>query len=218
MYNRDYKIFGKDGYFHVFNRGNAKMDIFKDDNDYKAFLFRLKENLFPEKVPESARKPLTSHSYVRKLLPSGAFSLLAYCLMPNHFHLLLRQNAGLTISKLMLKVCGGYSKIFNKKYNRIGSLFQDQYKTVRVETDSQLLWLSSYIHNNPKTAGLVKESEDWQWSSYPDYIGLRQGILADKSFVLGMVNTGLNQYQKFVLESFEKIEEKKDLEYLLLDN
>lgn len=216
MNTRDYKILAENGYYHIFNRGVGKMDIFKDPFDKQNFLLRMKENLFPEMVPISVRKA-SPGGYFRKLLPSGAFTLLAYCLMPNHFHFLLRQNTALPISKFMLKVCGSYVKYFNLRHERVGSLFQDQYKAVRVETDSQLLWLSAYIHNNPRVAGLVEDLNNHPWNSYLDYLNSDNETIVDKAFILGMMANEEQQYKKFVSDACEKIKERKDLENLFLD-
>ena len=227
MNNRDYKIFAPNNYYHVFNRGNAKQDIFLDDEDRKFFLLRLQEYLFPSMaLLEGANEGRLSggaglvaerHTpYLRKALPPEAFCLLCYCLMPNHFHFLIKQNGNLPIGKLVSKVCTSYSKYFNKKYQRVGSVFQSPFRSVLVETDPQLLWLSAYIHNNPKTAGLVADLKDYKWSSYPDYIGFRQGNLCDKNFILKQF-AGVNEYKKFVDDAFEKIKQRKDLENILLD-
>ena len=156
------------------------MNIFKDDQDYRVFISRLTENLFPNRKTISLEGRLQGKShtpYLRKLLPDGVFSLVAYCLMPNHFHLLLKQNTELPLSKLILKVCSSYSKYFNKKYERVGALFQDRFKTECVDKNEYLLWLSSYIHLNPRIANLVKSDLDWKWSSYPEYLDHFSGNL-----------------------------------------
>lgn len=222
MKNRDYKIFAPNNYYHVYNRGVGKQDIFLDDEDRKFFLNRLKENLFPaeKRVPLlQGGKPssfVKGKIYIRKTLPTGAFSLISYCLMPNHFHFLIRQNENLPISKLIAKLCTGYSMYFNKKTERVGSLFQGAFKAILVDSDSYLLWLTAYIHQNPTTAGLVKNPEDYQWSSYLDYIESRNGMLCAKDSVTGQFSN-IAEYRKFVEESFEKIKQRKELEYLLLD-
>ena len=227
MNNRDYKLFAPNTFWHVFNRGNAKHDIFLDDEDYRFFLSRLKEYLYPPKAAFFLEDRLQgsqgsvvaeSHTpYMRKGLPPESFSLLSYALMPNHYHFLIKQLAQVPISKLISKVCTSYSKYFNKKYDRVGHVFQDKFKAVLVTNDSQLMWLSAYIHNNPKTAGLVEDLQGYQWSSYLDYMGLRQGTLCDKHFILKMFQGNIEAYQKFVENSLEKTKELKDLENLLLD-
>lgn len=216
---RDYKKFAPNCYYHIFNRGNGKQDIFFDDEDRKFFILRLRENLFPTQFRET--HPVKSRingrwQYKRKTLPDGAFTLLCYCLMPNHFHLLIRQNALVNINKLISKVCTSYSKYFNKKYEKVGHVLQDKFKAVLVVSDPQLLWVSAYIHQNPQVAGLVSKLQDFVWSSYPDYAGIRNGSLCDLTMLISMVG-GTEQYKKFVGESYEKIKERKDIEHLLLD-
>jgi len=228
MNNRDYKHFAPNTFWHIYNRGVGKMDIFNDTPDYAIFIVRMDENFHSKIALPDGHHPDGAHlggasmvaeahtPYIRKALPPESFSLLAYTLMPNHFHFIVRQNTGLPISKLVLKICGSYSKYYNKKYERVGSLFQDQFKAVLIDNDAYLLWLSAYIHNNPKTAGLVKDLKDYPWSSYLDYIGLRQGTLCDKDFILKQF-ANVDAYRKFVGDAYEKIKGRKDLKNLLLD-
>ncbi|MDE1924616.1 MAG: transposase [Patescibacteria group bacterium] len=211
MANRDYKNFAMGECYHVFNRGTGKMDIFKDAADYGFFLKRLKENLYPDTWAPSA-----GDRYVRKLLPAGAFDLVCYCLMPNHFHLCIRQNTELPISALMVKVCGGYSKYFNRKYSRVGSVLQDQFKSAHADTNEYLLWLSAYIHQNPQVAGLVGDLISYPWSSYPEYVQEQEGMRCKKDLLLEQFKNK-NQYCAFVADSFDSIKNKKDLAHLLID-
>lgn len=192
------------------------MDIFKDEEDYLFFLSRMKEYLLPELSRRAPSAGAGSARYVRKSLPEGAFTLVAYCLMPNHFHFLIRQNTELSISTLMLGLCGGYSKYFNKKYKRVGSLFQDQFKAVHVDSNEYLLWLSAYIHQNPTIARLVAKLSKYKFSSYPDYCWDRGGVLCDKSLILEQFSNA-DAYAKFVADSYETIKNRKDLERLLID-
>lgn len=215
MNYRDYKIFFPGGVYHIFNRGVNRQDICRTDSDYSLFLWRLKEQIL------SIPLPLAKHnSYRRKVFQPGLFQMLAYCIMPNHFHLLVRQLGDTPVSELLLRVMTGYSKVFNIKYERIGSLFQDQFKMVRAETDEQLLWLSAYIHQNPKVAGLVQDLYRWPWSSYLDYVGGRGGQLAQTSYILGFPEFlgSAAAYKEFVDNTYQKIKDRKDLEILLLDN
>jgi REP element-mobilizing transposase RayT len=161
------------------------MDIFRDEEDFKVFLFRLKENLFPELIK---KKDFPKSAYRRKTLPFNSFDLIAYCLMPNHFHLLIKQNSDVSISVLMLKLCSGFSKYFNKKYDRVGSLFQDQFKAVLINKNEQLLWTSLYIHENPLKAEIVNDLSKYKWSSYLDYIGLQNNNICKKEIILEQFN------------------------------
>ena len=187
------------------------MVIFKDNQDYRVFISRLKENLYPNlKVNplDGAHRGRSHTPYIRKLLPEGAFLLIAYCLMPNHFHLLLKQNSRIPLSKLILKVCGSYSKYFNKKYNRVGSLFQDQFKTERVDNNEYLLWLSAYIHLNPRVANLVRDDLKWEWSSYKEYLDISANTLCDRKIISDQFSNP-KMYQKIVNDAFSPIKSKK---------
>jgi len=196
MKNRDYKQFEKDGIYHIYNRGVGKMKIFEDDKDFRVFLHRLKENLFPEKK-KAENFILKKKVYERKLLPPKSFDLICYCLMPNHFHLLMQQKTDLPISKLVSKICTGYSMYFNKKHDRIGTLFQDAFKAVRIENNEQLLWISLYIHGNPQKSKLVEKPENYKWSSLLDYIKLSHNTLCKKDILLGQFNSSESYFKYF---------------------
>ena len=150
----------------------------------------------------------------RKSFPIGAFSLLSYCLMPNHFHFLIRQNSDTSIATLMLNLWTGYSKYFNKKYERVGSFFQDQFKAVHVDNDNYLKWLSAYIHQNPTVAGLVETPTLYPYSSYKEYLG-ETGI-SEPKFILQQFSS-LQEYEIFVSHSLSQIEERHDLREFLID-
>jgi len=170
------------------------MDIFKKEYDFRVFLFRLKENLFPD---QKNRPSLSKSERRRKPLPPNSFDLISYCLMPNHFHLLIRQKTNLPITKLISKICTGYSKYFNKEYKRIGAVFQDQFKAVLIENNEQLLWTSFYIHKNPLEAKLVKFLENYKWSSYLDYCDLESNKLCNKSIILGQFKSPISYLKYF---------------------
>lgn len=201
--NRDYKIFEAGETYHLYNRGVGKIPIFRDEEDHKVFLYRLWENLYPELSTKIKRK--SRNDYRRKELPSGSFDLICYCLMPNHFHFLIRQNTDLPLTVLISKICTGYSKLFNKKYERVGSLFQDQFKAVRIESNEQLLWTSIYIHQNPIKAELVDDLSIYRWNSYLDYVGVQPGNLCKKELILDQYNSP-SSYLKFFLNKKENIE------------
>lgn len=194
---RDYKQFGPDTLYHIYNRGTAKGEIFLDKEDHALFISRLHECLYPEEVDIAAMRK--QRLFVRSLLPSGAFDLICYCLMPNHFHLLIHQKTDLSPSKLLSKLCTSYSKVFNKKYDRIGALFQDQYKAVPITSNAQLLWISAYIHNNPLKAGLTQKLETYSYSSYPDFVGLRNGTLCKKNIIMDICDNSPASYNKHIM-------------------
>ncbi len=217
MKNRDYKRFSKDGIYHVFNRGVGKMKIFLDDQDCAVFLSRLRENLFPKEIN---RKELSRLERRRKALPPNSFSLVSYCLMPNHFHLVIQQATDLPITILMSKVCTSYSMYFNKKYKRVGGLFQDQFKAVLVENNPQLLWVSFYVHKNPLEAHIVKEIEEYKWSSYPEYSSRGEQSLCKRELLLEQFDSpeSFVRHFKESLISEETNYKMIDMQELLIDD
>lgn len=147
-------------YYHVYNRGVNKRRIFLDDEDYSVFLNLLKRYLSDKPVSDKKRR-----EYVWL---HNEIELLAFCLMPNHFHLLLYQISESAMTTLLRGVCTSYTGYFNKKYNRIGHLFQDRFKASMVTNDGYLHHISRYIHRNPH------DYANWEYSSYPNYLGKQQ--------------------------------------------
>jgi putative transposase len=173
-----------DGYYHVYNRGVEKRTIFQDYQDYAVFINCLKNYLTP-KVESNLRQRLVDISLssqernklwhlLRLNNYSTTITLLAYCLMPNHYHFLLKQqHSERSIAKFMSSLGTRYTMYFNKKYQRTGSLFESTYKAVLVSSDSQFLELTKYIHRQAiSMQGFTLQGD--QPSSYEDYIGLRK--------------------------------------------
>lgn len=187
MNNRDYKKFLPGTIFHVYNRGNNKEKIFFDEQDYRAFLFRLGLCLgFIEE--ELNKEKLIAMPYSRIRITDTVknnFKLYAFSLMPNHFHLLIEQVGDISISKLISKICTSYSKYANKKHKRVGHIFQDKFKAVLIENNPQLMWTSSYIHMNAVKDGLVKHPSEYKWSSFNDYVSDRNLPIISKELLLG---------------------------------
>jgi len=175
--------FVKGEYYHVFNRGNRKEDIFRDDQDKRIFLRRVKE-------------------YKDEFF----IVVLAYCLMPNHFHLILRQGGGGSISKFLQKALLSYSVYFNKKYDIVGRLFQGPFKAKHIAEESYLLQLSRYIHLNPielMSYNQTRSLARYLWSSYPEYLGIIKNGICEKEMILGYfskTNPNLS-YKNFVEQS-----------------
>lgn len=134
------------GVYHVYMRGINKQTIFEEDRDCVRFIRTL------------YRYRLTCH-----------FELYAYCLMGNHFHLLLKEGVD-RVDQIISKISGSYVFWYNHKYERTGSLFQDRFGSVPVETDAHLLSEIRYILRNPVKAGLVKNPIDYPWSNLKDYL------------------------------------------------
>lgn len=189
MQTRDYKQCAPGEYYHIYNRGNAKDAVFFDHNDYVFFLLRLRQNLAPDGHEPRMFRPL----------PIGSFSLVAYCLMPNHFHFLIRQNSDIPTGKLIGKVCTSYSKYFNLKYSHIGHVFQDQFKQVPVLDNRYLRWLSLYIHLNPVIAKIATKAQAYPYSSARNYLEPNNRGLVTDPIVLDQFADS-NAYQEFLHE------------------
>ncbi len=156
--------------WHIYNRGNDKRSIFLDEQDYKVFLNYLKCSLLKE-LSEDFRKEVVDILKVERLRRQRLYEkveLLAYCLMPNHFHLELYQSSGDGISKLIKSVMTAYVMYFNDKYKRQGHLFQGIYKAVEVKSEPYYQHLSRYIHLNP--VDIVGSYKDYEYSSYKYYV------------------------------------------------
>ncbi|MFH1536285.1 MAG: transposase [Patescibacteria group bacterium] len=185
------KAYLSNSYYHIYNRGVEKRPIFQDDQDRAVFLSYLKTYLMPKdeaklkRIIADEKSPWKEKDQALKLLRlnnfHGEITLLAYCLMPNHFHLLIKQKSPESIDKFMNSHATRYTMYFNKKNKRVGSLFQNVYKAVGVESDAQLLYLTSYIHRNPLAIKSRKSASQGdalrtyfsQPSSLPEYLGMR---------------------------------------------
>lgn len=160
-------------FYHIYNRGVAKQKIFNTKADYVVFCRFLKEYLLPPNHPDleqlrginPRRVAINCHSDVE---------LHGYCLMPNHFHPLLRLRTDGGISRFMKALATNYSMHYNKTYDRVGPLFQGVYKAVWVGSEEQLLHLSRYIHRNPQEL-LTRDQplQAYSFSSYPNYLTIR---------------------------------------------
>ena len=204
------KIYQKGGYYHVYNRGVAKQKIFKDSQDDKVFLKYLKEAL-TETKPVQVLFTLQGRTFKGVKKPVKNFqkeiSLIAYCLMPNHFHILLKQINKDSMTSFIRSLCTRYACYFNTKYKRVGPLFQGKFKAVLITKDNYLLHLTRYIHlNSSEHIKNLKKA----YSSYADYLGLRKTSWVQPSFVLKLFNnpvipeiTKMNNYKSFV-ERYKK--------------
>ncbi|MFQ5859043.1 MAG: transposase [Anaerolineae bacterium] len=147
-------------YYHLYNRGVGRQSIFLEPGNYEFALRRIKK-------------------YAREF----DIAVVAYCLMPNHYHLLVRQDADEPAGRLTQLVFNSYTKAFNKQQGRSGTLFEGRYKSIHVDRDEYLLHLCRYIHANPVKAGLVARLDEWPYSNYLEWIGVRNGTLIDRAFV-----------------------------------
>ncbi|OGY10653.1 MAG: hypothetical protein A3A58_03650 [Candidatus Blackburnbacteria bacterium RIFCSPLOWO2_01_FULL_41_27] len=207
---REYLVEGR---YHIYNRGVDKRTIFIDDQDYRVFLHILKILLSKPELDEHPLTEITGFIPVRLRLITDTLykeiDLIAYCLMPNHFHLFIKQHTINGISKLLSRLTISYVMYFNKKYERQGVLFQGEFKAVLVKDEPYLLHLSRYIHLNPSELTGGAPVNRYPYSSYANYLGEKnsewvrpQEILAyfDNTKRLGLINS--LSYKNFV-EEFE---------------
>ena len=175
MENKKYKEFAPGVIARIYNRGNNKEKIFFDNEDYKAFLYRIALAL-GFKQDELKNEKLLNIPYSRiriEHLGKNHYKVHSFCLMPNHFHLIVEQCKEESLSKFMSKICISYSMYINKKYKRVGHVLQDRFKSNLIESNEQLMWTSSYVHMNPVKDKLVRLPGEYEWSSYKDHVGER---------------------------------------------
>jgi putative transposase len=180
---RDVELCAEECY-HLYNRGNNRERTFYENENYLFFLRRLREHLVP------------------------VLDIVAYCLMPTHYHLLVRikqtSEVSAKVSKALMQFSVSYTKAMNKRYDRVGALFQGAFRSKHVGQDTYLVHLSRYIHLNPVMAGLVERPQDWEFSSYREYIGLRTGSLPTPEIALSQFPSR-EAYKEFV-ESYTACE------------
>jgi len=160
-------------FFHIIVRGNNRENIFRDSADYLRYLQKLVY-----------------------FCGEGDVTLYAYCLMPNHTHLLLEMGK-VSLSKVLQRFHTWYTLYFNRRHGRVGHLFQGRYKAIVCDRDAYLLELVRYIHLNPVRAGLVHRPQDYRWSSHRIYIGADKPEGIDPSFVLGQLSDDFSAAKKF---------------------
>lgn len=190
------KRYYENAYYHIYNRGVEKRNIFLDRQDYLTFL-----NILKTALSKSPEQGLTLQRGRKRQNFFEKINLLSYCLMPNHFHLLIRQLKPTSISDFMRSVCTAYGMYFNKKYKRVGPLFQGVFKAVDIRDEDYLLWVSRYIHRNPS------DFHTYLYSSYADYLGQRNTIWLNTNLILDCFSSSplrkINNYQKFVEDDLE---------------
>lgn len=180
------------GYYHVMMRGNNREKIFAEVSEKQYFIKQLKEHV-----------------------EKGNISIVAYCLMDNHVHLLLHselQKMTETLKKINIK----FAKFYNSKYKRVGHVFQDRFKSEVIDSENYLIGAMRYIHNNPVKAKISIDVSDYYWSSYKEYIEGKSKLVSsrERDIVLNLFSFSLDQFKKFHLEeeTEEFLEINEDLE------
>lgn len=172
----------KNAFYHVFNRGINKQQIFLNNSDYQFFLNKL-----------SNLKTKYDHS------------IYAFCLMPNHFHISI-QTRKIPISKIMSSLTTSYSMYFNRNHNHFGPVFQNRFKSILIENDSYFIKLSQYIYLNPIKAGLIKDPSLYLYSSIREALGKEPLNFLDQDItrLIGDTKGSQQEYQKFIYDGIKQ--------------
>lgn len=169
-------VFAPGNFYHLYNRGAHRQSIFHSDENY---LFALK------RIKEAVRE--------------YSLTLIAYCLLPNHYHFLVRQDRDTRAGILPQSVFNSYSKAYNKRFQHSGTLFEGPYKALLIEERGHLLHLCRYIHANPIKHGFTFQIEEWPYSNFLEWVGERNGTLVDRVFVRDCFGT-VDAYRRFVID------------------
>ena len=190
------------------------MPIYNNATDYKRFI---KTMIYYQL---EGPKPRFSYFIPTKSIVKTnrkIVDIICYCLMPNHFHFLLQQKRNGGITEFISKLSNSYTKYFNTKGRRVGPLLQGEFKAVHVETDEQLIHLSRYIHLNPLVNYVVKELEQYSWSSYFEYIGLSNSIICSREVVFNQFQS-IDTYRQFVLDQEDYGKQLEVIKHQLIDH
>lgn len=218
-------VLAEDQFYHVFNRAIDRQTIFSTKWECKRALETLKFYRFADlpfklsqllNLPESDRQKIiiNLNQNNKKLV-----EIIAFCLMPNHFHFLLKQLKENGISKFVANFTNSYTKYFNTKHERRGHLFEGLFKAVLVENNEQLLHLSRYIHLNPVSSFIIKPDslEKYDWSSLQEYLNISKENLCSKEIVLNNFPS-IEEYKKFITNQIKYAQELEKIKHLTLEH
>lgn len=213
-----------ENYYHIYNRGANKQPIFRGIRDYRRIIEIIKFYQYNH-PPIRYSKYLQLPSERRKIISLELFKqprlvwINAYCLMPNHFHFLLKQNITNGISSFIGNLQNSYTRYFNIKYAASGPLFQGQFKSVYVEDNNQLLHLNRYIHLNPSSSFIVKDLDSllkYPWSSLQEYLDVSADKVCDKDITLTQFKN-IECYKSFVLDQADYQRRLDIIKHLTID-
>lgn len=178
------KIFAENSYYHVYNRGINKENVFRDEQDYAVFL-----NLFKRYLSEEPTKDNKGRAYPWL---HNDIELLAFCLMPNHFHALIFQHERTAMTQLFKSIITTYGMYFNKKYKRAGPLFQSNFRAHMITDDAYFQHISRYIHLNPD------DYRHWPYSSLPYYLQTQSAPWVNTTTVMNLFDNRNDKYSDFL--------------------
>lgn len=224
--------FSNNEYYHIYNRGTDKRDIFLDEGDYLRFLKSMTEfntnkidgGLYRKYLRERAISDQGSASEAEESFQGSASNLeaeplaplvefICYCLNPNHYHFILRQLADNGIVKFMQRLGTSYTMYFNTKNKRNGGLFQGKFKATQVTSFEHLLWLSVYVNTNAQIHGITNNAVDYLWCSYPAYLGIKDDDICNRNIILDEVQN----YKTIAADTAKFMKMKKEMDKFILD-
>lgn len=209
--------------YHIYNRGVERRSIFLNKKDYSRFIDLINYYRFKNCPVKFSHFKLYSIHERTKIIENlqnesqRLIDILAFCLMPNHIHFLVRQLTNNGISKFMAKVTSGYSHYFNIRHERVGHLFQGNFGAVRIENDEQLTHVSRYIHLNPVSSYIIeiRNLREYTYSSYLEYIKKKNG-LCETQTVLGQFRSA-DAYTKFIFDQADYARQLANIKHLLME-
>jgi putative transposase len=209
-------VFANGEIYHVYNRGIEGVPVFTSAKEYKRAIVTLFYYSFSKpslKLSEALKlaDSLRQEFFDKLKQLERRVEIICYCLMPNHFHFLLKQLEKGGVQKFVGDFTNSYTRYFNSRHDaRVGPIFQGPFKVVHIDTNEQLLHTSRYIHINPAVSFLVKKEklEDYPWSSLPEYLGKAVEEICSKDIILDQFKS-VDDYRKFV---FEQIDYGRELE------
>ncbi len=208
--------------YHVYNRSIAKEQIFKDRICLRRSLEILEYYRLPQRLSLSKFKQLSKELreqfFIDLERKSPLVEIYAFALMPNHFHLLVKQLKENGINKFVSNFQNSYAKYYNLKNNRDGSLFKNQFKVKWIESDEQFLHTSRYIHLNPVKSFLIsfEQLELYPWTSYPSYMTNNTRFFIQTDFILGMFSSR-DKYKKFIENQADYQEKMSLIEHIMIE-
>ena len=182
--------FAQDNYYHIYNRGARSRSLFIEDTNYHYIIRRLTECAYQCQI-----------------------TCIAYCLLPNHYHLLVHQDGEIPVSELPKRLFGGYSRAVNNRYGWGGTIFEGRFKDRRVTDEDYLRHLCRYIHANPVKHELVEDLEAWPWSDYATWIRKQHGGSTHNGLINALFGSP-GAYRTFVEDYLVSLRSPDFLDYL----
>lgn len=212
-----------DEIYHVFNRGITDLIVFPDDRYYQRALETISFYRYKKYTHRFSYYVRLSQTKKDEIFQYGdhqtQVSILSYCLMPNHFHFVIRQTRDQGIQNFISLFSNSYTRYFNTKKRRIGPVFQGKFKSVRVESEEQLIHVCRYVHLNPYSSGLVKATADlegYSYSSYKEYLHPESPRICNTQEILGLF-PDREEYRKFVSDYSDYQRQLELVKHLTID-